>query len=90
MKTIQNVKKTGENITLDDTHFVNCQFTNCTLSYSGADYALTNTTFNNCPFSFVGPAHRTFTLLGMMGAIKPPVPPPAPPTEPPKPSGSVN
>ena len=71
METIERKTSTGEFITMDDKNFVNCNFTNCTLMYSGADFALTNTRMENCQVTLAGAALRTASLLGMLGAIKP-------------------
>jgi len=71
VQTIENKDDSGVIVTLDDKHFVNCRFKNCTLTYSGGDYAWTNTTFENCPITFSGSAQRTFNLLGTFGIVKP-------------------
>jgi hypothetical protein len=70
MMNIEDKTSTGECISLDDKHFINCSFKNCTLVYSGADYAMTNTKLENCPITFAGAAQRTVALLGMMGVLK--------------------
>ena len=69
MQTVENQTATGATITLDDKHYVNCQFTNCRLIYSGGDYVLTETKLENCQFTLAGAAQRTVGLLAMMGAL---------------------
>jgi len=86
MQTIENQNDTGVTMTLDDKNFINCRFKNCTLLYSGGDYAWTNTTFENCPINLAGSAQRTLNLLANFGLLKPgqvqqgPLPTPQPPT----------
>ena len=74
MEMIENQLVNNKTITLDEKHFVNCVYTNCTVLYSGGDWAWTNTRFENCQFTFSGAAQRTANLLGNIGVIKPPVP----------------
>jgi hypothetical protein len=81
MKSIENQVSAGEVITLDDKHFINCQLRNCTLFYSGGDFALTNTKVENCQVTLSGAAQRTVALLGMVGALSltgPAINPPRP------------
>jgi hypothetical protein len=70
VQTVENQSATGAVVTLDDKHYVNCQFTNCRLVYSGGDYVLTETKLENCQVTFTGPAQRTAGLLAMLGALK--------------------
>ena len=71
MQAVENQTTSGVTISLDDKPFINCRFTNCTLIYSGGDYAWTNTNFDNCPLQLSGAAQRTATLLGNFGALNP-------------------
>ncbi len=71
MEVIENKSETGVTITIDEKHFVNCRYENCTVIYNGGDYAWTNTTFKNCQITLAGAAQRTATLLGNFGLIPP-------------------
>jgi hypothetical protein len=71
MQLVQNQVVAGKPIALDENHFVNCKYTNCDLFYSGGDWAWTNTSFENCRFSFSGSASRTIALLTNLGMVKP-------------------
>lgn len=78
MEIIENKTDTGIVVSLDDKHFVNCIYKNCTVIYGGGEYALTNTKFENCQISLQGAAQRTAGLLQNFGALKP-MPPQVPP-----------
>jgi hypothetical protein len=85
MKIVEKQITKGAAIALDDTNFVNCEFTECRLMYSGGDFALTDSKLINCQVTLMGPAQRTAALLASMGALKPGGPfqmgvPPAPPS----------
>ena len=75
MQTVENQTLAGATVTLDDKHYVNCQFTNCKLVYSGGDWVLTETKIENCQFMLAGAAQRTMSLLSAVGALKPGGPP---------------
>jgi hypothetical protein len=70
MLNVERKSSTGEVISLDDKNFINCVFTNCTLCYSGADFALANTRLENCNVTLSGAAQRTASLLGVLGILK--------------------
>lgn len=72
MKIVESKHEKGIVVPLDDNHFVNCAFENCTLVYSGGEWQHNNTVFKDCPMTFSGPAQRTINLLMQMGLMKPP------------------
>jgi hypothetical protein len=92
MQIIENEVVSGKTIAIDEKHFVNCKYINCTVIYSGGDWSWTNTTFENCRFNLAGPAQKTATLLGHLGVL--PQGGTIPPTGsfgfPKKPEGQVN
>ncbi len=69
MINIEEKTSIGEVVSLDDRNFINCKFANCTLYYSGADFALLNTRIENCKVTLSGAAQRTVSLLGMLGLL---------------------
>jgi hypothetical protein len=71
MEIVENQEVVGKAITIDEKHFVNCRYKNCTIIYSGGDFAWTNTTFENCQINLSGAAQRTANLLGTFGVIPP-------------------
>jgi hypothetical protein len=71
MQLIENETVVGKTITIDEKHLINCMYKNCVVIYSGGDYALTNTTFDNCQITLSGAAQRTANLLGNFGVIPP-------------------
>jgi len=80
MKFVRDANEKGTTIVLDDHSFINCQFVDCQLLYSGGDYAWDKTTFDNCQLAFQGAANRTATLLETFGLYKPhdkPIQPPS-------------
>lgn len=76
MQVIENEVANGKTISLDDKHLVNCKYTNCKIMYSGADFALTDSTLDNCQFMLIGAAQKTAAFLGMFGIIPPSKNPP--------------
>ena len=73
MQIIENEVISGKTVTVDEKHFVNCKYRNCTVLYSGGDFGWTNTTFENCQFSLLGPALKTASFLAFTGVIKQPM-----------------
>jgi hypothetical protein len=71
MTTIEKEVSNGSIVTLDEKHFVRCEFSECQLVYAGGDFALTETKLHNCQFKFMGAAQRTVNLLASIGAVKP-------------------
>jgi len=86
MQTVENEKKTGAIIHLDNKMFINCTYTKCQIIFSGDDFAWRNTTFQDCQMTLEGPSLRTANLLGQFGLLRPnakqtPVVPPTSSTE---------
>lgn len=71
MELIENQEVSGKTIAIDEKHFVNCKYKNCTLIYSGGDFSWVNTTFEACQISLAGSAQRTANFLGSFGIIPP-------------------
>jgi hypothetical protein len=71
MEIVQNKADIGITVVVDEKHFVKCKFKDCTLIYSGGDYAWTETTFENCRVTLSGSAQRVANFLGTMGVLKP-------------------
>jgi len=72
MQVVENEVVLGKTITVDEKHFVNCRYKNCTIIYSGGDFGWTNTTFEGCALTLAGSAQKTVNLLTLFGVIKPP------------------
>jgi hypothetical protein len=73
MQIVENKVVSGETIIVDDKVIVNCRYKNCRVMYSGEDFALTGTTFENCQLMLSGAAQKTATLLGSFGMLKQPM-----------------
>jgi len=71
MRDLSGIKFDKTRVTLDDTHFKDCEITNCEFVYSGGPYECTNTTIKNCRFVLRGPAAYTVSLLDQFGLIDP-------------------
>jgi hypothetical protein len=71
MQIVENEVLTGKTFAIDEKHFVNCTYQNCDLVYGGGDWGCVNTKFENCRFSFSGPAQKTTNLLAMLGILPP-------------------
>lgn len=71
MQIVENEVLSGKTVTIDEKHFVNCTYQNCDVIYGGGDFGWTNTKFENCRFSFSGPAQKTTNLLVMLGILPP-------------------
>jgi hypothetical protein len=61
---------------IDEHLFNNCKLTNCRLIYDGGSFEFVNTTFENCAWTFRGPARDTIALLSTLGMLKPGQAPP--------------
>jgi hypothetical protein len=72
MQIVEKQISSGETVTMDDKHFLNCKFTNCKLIYGGGDFQLTETAIDNCQFVLSGPAQKTAAFLMNFGILKPP------------------
>jgi hypothetical protein len=66
MKRIENREIRDVTLDIDDTEFINCQFTNCTLVYSGGPCVF-QSQGENCRFQMKGAAANTFDLLQDLG-----------------------
>jgi hypothetical protein len=70
MQTVENENRTGEIVHLDGKLFINCNYANCQVIYTGGDFAWRNTAFNNCQLTLEGAALRTANLLGHFQLIR--------------------
>jgi hypothetical protein len=60
----QGATFTNERVVLDGNDYDNCTFTNCEVVFSGtASVALNGVTFNDCRWTFDGPAGMTITFM---------------------------
>jgi hypothetical protein len=66
MKRIENREIHDVTLDIDDTEFINCQFTNCTLVYSGGPCVF-QSHGENCRLQMKGAAANTFDLLQDLG-----------------------
>ena len=71
MQVVDNEVVSGKTITIDEKHFINCRYKNCTMIYSGGEFGWVNTSFDNCQITLAGAAQRTATLLGNFGVLPP-------------------
>lgn len=67
MEMVKDKTFNSERVTLDDKDFIDCQFRNCELVYSGGLVSFLETAISGCRWSFGGPAHRTINLLQCFG-----------------------
>ncbi len=63
MNNIISQSRVGVSFKIDDTHFIDCLFTNCTLEYSGGPVEFERTTMRGCRYVFFGRAKRTVKFL---------------------------
>lgn len=69
MEEIRKQVIENETLLMDGKNFIECTITNCTLIFSGGDYAWTDTEFDMCILQFVGEAARTISFLGYFGKL---------------------
>ena len=67
MQIIEKEVVDGKTLVLDDKHLVGCKYTNCNILYSGADFALTDSSLVNCQITLSGAAQKTAAFLAMFG-----------------------
>ena len=59
----------GQHIVLDEGVFIECNFKNCSLEYSGGDTYVQNCRGENCQLVWRDAAQRTVSLLQGLGLI---------------------
>lgn len=59
----------GRNVVLDEGVFIECNFKNCSLEYSGGDTYVQNCRGDNCQLVWRDAAQRTVSLLQGLGLI---------------------
>jgi hypothetical protein len=69
MERISNQTITDTTIRLDDYEFIDCEFVNCNLEYSGGFFILNGVRKVNCRYVFLGPAHNTVAFLQAIGLL---------------------
>ena len=67
MQLVQDEKKSNSTVIVDGKHFVNCEYIDCTLYYSGDDYEITSSDFKNCKVTLGGPAQRAVKFVQQFG-----------------------
>ena len=70
MQSVEKENQSGGIVHLDDKLFINCNYTNCQIIYTGGDFAWRNTAFNNCQLTLEGAALRTANLLSHFKLIR--------------------
>ena len=58
---------------MDEKNFIDCDFHDCTLEYSGGPVTFLETAFMRCRWSFSGSAHRTLTKALTVSSANQPV-----------------
>ena len=71
MNRIENKTFENQHVVLDDGVFINCQFKNCSLEYSGGDVYVQNCQGESCQLVWRGAAQRTIFLLQGLGLLAP-------------------
>ena len=69
MKLVRGLILKGQTFDIDDHQFVDCQFTGCTLNYSGRPVSFEQTALRGCRYTFFGAAKMTLEFLDCVGLI---------------------
>jgi hypothetical protein len=67
----QNQNFTSQTFVLEESWFVNCVLTECTVFFSGGSFEMETTRFENCQWKFRDEAQRTCLLLSQIGLLPP-------------------
>lgn len=73
MRLISDCLFEDDIVHLDETHFVDCTLTNCTLVYFGGQVTFERTAFHGCRMLFDHAGGRTVQLLQCLGYLPQPV-----------------
>jgi hypothetical protein len=71
MKTVKDKTFHGVEVVMDNTHFIDCKFTNCTLVYSGGTGGWSHTDISDCLITLRGAAASTCGFLEKFDLINP-------------------
>ena len=69
MEIISGLNIKDECVTIDNKHFVNCNFSNCILEYSGTNVSFESTHLRGCRYVFHGRARQTLEFLQGVGLM---------------------
>lgn len=69
MKLVNGLILNGQTVDLDNHQFVDCQFTGCTLNYSGRPVSFSRTALVGCRYTFFGAAKMTLEFLDCVGLM---------------------
>lgn len=69
MRLISGAHFRDEVVYMDDTHFLDCTLTHCTLVFRGDVVTLERTGFEGCRIFFEDAANRTVQLLQCLGYL---------------------
>ena len=70
MNIVRSEKRTGDVVILDDCHFINCDFSECQLRYSGGECKVEDSVIDlGCQIEFFGAAKNTVGLLEQLGFL---------------------
>jgi len=70
MRTIRNQHFENDSVTLDGTEFIECDFVNCEIGFSGGEVHLNGSTMKGCRWKFDGAARNTIGILRGFGIVK--------------------
>ncbi len=70
MRIIKDQTIENDALDLDDTFLLNCVVKKTVVFYSGEDFGWTNSRFEQCQLTLLGPAKNTENLLGHFGRLK--------------------
>lgn len=69
MKEVKGLTFENQTLYLDDTYYLECKITQCSLIYTGGDFGWTDTTFDRCLIKFEGAAHRSLLVINSFGGV---------------------
>jgi len=70
MQEIRNRKAKNEAFTVDNRHFINCEFSHCDFSYGGGDFKFTNCGFaGGVELHLTDAASRTVNFLNIFSRV---------------------
>jgi nitrous oxidase accessory protein NosD len=72
MKSVENKTFNGEDVALDDMHYIDCTFIACNFIYTEDVYRLQGCKFRSCQITVRGQAARTAKILQFFGWTPPP------------------
>ncbi len=73
LKIIKGITFRDESILLDGRHFIDCNFTDCTLEYGGGSVILERTAIHSCKHMLFGYARQTAKYMRTVGLCDDPL-----------------